>query len=230
MKITIKKDLENGVCINSITADDYSCGDTTKMTDFGEPSINLGGTISTGVEASTTGSVDLSSGHDFSVHSEAFIATADGHGPYTVTLTAACANLAAVIDHINTKLASAGLSSYMAAEASGVYVKLATVSAGASHSMILAAGSPSALTIFGMSAATYSGSGDDDFVLSNRYAGIKSGCPFVQKFDSRDAGSVAQAEVQSDMWVTVVDARLKAAIDDMRADVDNFTTESMETY
>jgi hypothetical protein len=118
----------------------------------------------------------------------------------------------------------------MSAEASGNFVRLQTVAAGASETFTVAAGSVTdALTILGITPGTYDGSGNDDYILPSAYARIKSATPFVQDFDSRDEG-LARAESKSLTWTATVVARLKAAIDELRAQTDTFTTESMETY
>jgi len=69
--------------------------------------------------------------------------------------------------------------------------------------------------------------GPPAFSLPNSLSRIKSGSPFVGKFDADDE---AQAEDFADIWTVEIIVRLKAAIDALRANTDEFTGETVETY
>ena len=229
MKIYIQKVLDNGVCISSVRTDDFSCDDMASMADFGEPEINSGGTFSTGVKAMATGTVSMAGGHDFSAHNEAFIIRVNGGSPLTITLTALCADLAAVVAHINTKLDAAGLEALTEAAESTNYVRLQSVSAGAGQSFILAAGTPDALALFGISAGSYTGSGMDDFHMPNNLVRVKSDSPFVGRFDSRDTDMVI-AKLRGDVYASEITTRIETAMADLRAMTDDYSDETMITY
>lgn len=73
--------------------------------------------------ATAIGNVDMSGGHDWSAGNEDFIIyTTVVPGGATITLDANCANQAAVISHINTKLTGAGISDVEAYDAGSNYV------------------------------------------------------------------------------------------------------------
>lgn len=69
--------------------------------------------------------------------------------------------------------------------------------------------------------------GPPAFTLPSNYVRIKSGSPFVGRFDGDDYGD---AEQRADVWADEVVVRLKAAIDALRANTDDFTGESVEQY
>lgn len=69
--------------------------------------------------------------------------------------------------------------------------------------------------------------GPPAFDLPSNYSRIKSGSPFIGRFDGDDYGD---AEQRADVWADEVVVRLKAAIDTLRANNDDFTGESVEQY
>lgn len=229
MKIYTTKTLDNGVCVASVRTEDFSVSDQELMADFGEPETNIGGLFTTGVQALVLGNVNMASGYDFSATSPKFTLVYCGGDTETITLSLNCANLAAVLAHIQSQIDIAFGAGVFEAVASTNYVSIQTASAGASFSMVIGAGSPDALTILGITAGTYSGSGADDFTLANNLVRVKSDTPFVAKFDSRDT-SLSRAKVMGDIWSTEIVARIEDAMDTLRASTDTFTDESMITY
>lgn len=104
------------------------------------------------------GTVDLSSGHDWSSTNDTFTITVNEIGPDLVTLDANCGNLAAVISHINTAFSTAGVAGIEAYDAGSNHVGFRTTATGLSKSFILVDGTPNnALTTLGMTAETYRG-------------------------------------------------------------------------
>lgn len=92
-------------------------------------------------KAAVTGDVDLSGGHDWSdVGSATFLITVNEGTEKTITLDAACADLAAVVSEVNAALAEQSLDALVEAVASGNFVKLQTISAGTDQSIELAEG------------------------------------------------------------------------------------------
>jgi hypothetical protein len=69
--------------------------------------------------------------------------------------------------------------------------------------------------------------GPPAFTLPSNLTRIKSGSPFVGRFDGSD---YADAEDRADVWQAEVVVRLKAAIDTLRANSNDFTGESLEQY
>jgi len=69
--------------------------------------------------------------------------------------------------------------------------------------------------------------GPPAFSLPSTFSRIKSGSPFIGKFDGDDE---AEAEDFADVWATEIIARLKAEITTLRALSDEFTGETVETY
>jgi hypothetical protein len=59
---------------------------------------------------------------------------------------------------------------------------------------------------------------------------LKSGSPFKRTVDGRDFLTLADAETQADAWATEIVARIKVAVDYVRALDDTFTEEAVETY
>ena len=229
MKIYTNKTLDNGVCVSNIRTDDFSVEDSGLMADFAEPELDVGGLFTVGVRAIVTGSVNLSSGYNFSTASPQFSLDYQGGDTLTVTLNANCANLAAVVAHIQAKIDGMMGSGLFLVEASTNYVRIGTVSAGASFDFTAGAGTPDALVILGITPATYTGSGEDDFTLPTDLARVKSDSPFTAKFDMRDT-SLARAKAMGDIWATEIVSRIEDAMDDLRANADTFTNETMITY
>jgi hypothetical protein len=56
---------------------------------------------------------------------------------------------------------------------------------------------------------------------------LKSDSPFREVFDFRDD---VQAEAQADVWGDEIVVRIKAAMDTLRANMDDFSGETLETY
>lgn len=69
--------------------------------------------------------------------------------------------------------------------------------------------------------------GPPAFSLANNYSRIKSGSPFVGRFDGDD---YPDAEDRANVWSAEVIVRLKAAITALRANTDDFTGESVEQF
>jgi hypothetical protein len=69
--------------------------------------------------------------------------------------------------------------------------------------------------------------GPPAFDLPNDLVRIKSGSPFVEKFDGDDFGD---AEDRATVWADEVVVRLKDAIDTLRSNSDDFTGENVEQY
>lgn len=230
MKITKSKSLLDGVCVILVTTSDFSCGDLELMAAFSEPVINIGGLFGTGIAASVTGSSDLSSGYDFSIATPYFVLTYGNGIPHNIVLNANCANIDAVVSHIQSKIDYAvGSNVFVVKKNAGNNIILTTVRSGASVSFTVAPGSVDALTILGITAGAYTGSGDDDFYLQEKHVKVKSNAPFVFKFDSRDYG-LARAEYMANTWGDAIVNRIKSAMDTLRANVNSFNEESMITY
>lgn len=62
------------------------------------------------------------------------------------------------------------------------------------------------------------------FELPNRLVRIRNESPFTVSFDSRDS---AEAEDRADVWALTVLARLDTAVTTLRANVDEFSSESV---
>lgn len=229
MKIYTMKTLENGVCVSNVRTEDFSCEDIGRMADFGEPQINAGGTFSTGTQAEVTGDEDLSEGYDFSTLEERFTIAVNGSSAVTIQLDADCDDLAAVVFEINAKLAEQTLDGLVEAVESTDYVKLQSVAAGVSQTFILAEGTPGALAVLGIDAATYGGTGMDDFNLPNDIARVKSDSPFIGKFDSRDT-DMATAKLRGDVYADELRSRIEDAMTALRAMTDDYSDETMITY
>jgi hypothetical protein len=69
--------------------------------------------------------------------------------------------------------------------------------------------------------------GPPAFTLPSNLTRIKSGSPFIGRFDGSDH---VDAEERADVWAAEVIVRLKAAIDTLRANSDTFTGETLEQY
>lgn len=69
--------------------------------------------------------------------------------------------------------------------------------------------------------------GPPSYTLPSNYSRIKSGSPLIVRIDGAD---FVDAEDRADVWAVEVTARLKAAIDALRANLDDFTGESVEQY
>ena len=69
--------------------------------------------------------------------------------------------------------------------------------------------------------------GPPAFSLPHSFSRIKSGSPFVGKFDYDDD---VQAESYAGVWEAEIIVILKAAITTLRANDDTFTGETVETY
>jgi hypothetical protein len=106
------------------------------------------------------GTVDRSGGYNWSAGTQTLIVTTGAGGPSTLTLDANCANLAAIVTHINTKLALAPnhanyLEAYDAGSGHvGMRIK-GNPTGGGDQSYTLGAGT--AMATLGFTAGTYSG-------------------------------------------------------------------------
>ena len=230
MKIITNKVLDNGVCQASLATSDFSAQDQSLMQDFSEPIINVGGVFSTGGKAAVTGSANLSAGYNFSTLSPTFSLTYGSGDAHVATLSLNCANLAGVVAHIQTQINGIFGLGVFEVVATTNYVTIRTARAGASYHMVLAAGSVNdALAILGITAATYTGSGNDDFLLAEALARVKTDSPFVAGFDSRDT-SLERAMYMGNTWAAEIVVRIEAAMDALRENADEYTTESMITY
>jgi len=69
--------------------------------------------------------------------------------------------------------------------------------------------------------------GPPPYTLADSYAKIKTGVPFLAAFDVRDH---ADAEDRADVWAAAIVVRLKAEITTLRATIDSYTGETVETY
>lgn len=68
--------------------------------------------------------------------------------------------------------------------------------------------------------------GSVSFTLPERLVRIRNESPFAVSFDSRDS---ADSEDMADVWATTILARLTSAIETLRANSDEYTTESVVT-
>jgi len=64
-------------------------------------------------------------------------------------------------------------------------------------------------------------------MLDNLYARIMSESPFVQKFDSRDIGSIDAAKCIANRWCAVIEERITSSILALRNKDDFFSTEEI---
>lgn len=110
---------------------------------------------STTTTASTTGSTDMTTGGLFggggTLNNKQFSINHNGGGATTVTFSSP-ANAAAVVTAINTALGAT-----VASIDGSNHLKLTSTVAGSGGSIVLAAGSPDALAVLGLTAGTYSG-------------------------------------------------------------------------
>ena len=108
-------------------------------------------------KAAVTGNADLSSGHDWSgENAETFLITVNDGIEKTITLNAACADLAAVLTEVNAAFGDQGVDGIVEAVASGNNVKVQTITAGMDKSIEIAEGTGGLATL-GITAGTYLG-------------------------------------------------------------------------
>ncbi len=115
-------------------------------------------------QASHTGTADLSGGHDWSgLNNEEFDIDINLTGVQTIVLDASCADLAAVITHINNKFIAAGIGGLVQAVPSGNNVEFVTTGSGSGEQIDISYNAvptwPDALLTLGMTAGTYTGDG-----------------------------------------------------------------------
>jgi len=110
-----------------------------------------------GTKASHTGTIDVSTGHNFSNYTATFTINVDSGGIKTITLNTNCADLAAILAAINAQFVAQAIDGNVEAVASGNFVRIQFKSTGA-HSIVLADGTHTPLvSTFGMAAGTYNG-------------------------------------------------------------------------
>lgn len=112
--------------------------------------------------ALTYGTVSFASvGHDWATNPQTFKINVrvggSWEGEQTVTLNANCANITAIISHINTQLVAAGVTSAIAYNAYFGYVGIKTNALGSTESIQLTAGTSDALATMGITAGLYNG-------------------------------------------------------------------------
>jgi hypothetical protein len=73
------------------------------------------------------------------------------------------------------------------------------------------------------------GTGPNTFTLPNRLASILTNSPFTQNFDSRDYPTTPTAEDCANTWATTIASRLASAVTTLRANVDDYSRETVET-
>lgn len=71
------------------------------------------------------------------------------------------------------------------------------------------------------------GTGPGEFELPNRLVNILSDSPFTQSFDARDYP--ATAEDMADTWAAEIATRIQSAVTALRANVDGYSRETVET-
>lgn len=229
MKICQVNDINNNVYVVSISTSDFSEADTNLMTDFGEPTINVGGSFG-GTVASHQGVIDLSGGHDWNALNETFSIDSNGAGPVIVTLDANCADLDEVITEINSQMVLAAVEDVEAYDAGSGHVGLRSIQAGAGINFVLAGGAPDALVTLGMATGTYTGSGAPNFEIPDAQRLVRNESPFIEKFDARDEVYPGDAQASADLWASTIITRIKSAMTVLRANTDGFSGESCETY
>ena len=232
MKITTIKDLLQGVYKTSVGTSDFSENDNKLMADYGEPTINVGGTFH-GTRPDIEGSIDLTSGHDWSTVHESFILAVNGGSPVTFEADEACATLGDIVTLLNGLLhAEDNLDAVVQFyDAGSGHLGLRTVKYGEDRTFTLSV--PMAgtfLTTVGLTGGTYTGTGSQYFQLPNDYRRIMSESPFVEGFDTRDEQFAGAAQIAADLWTETIIDEIKAALDTLRANSDTFTGETVETY
>ena len=73
------------------------------------------------------------------------------------------------------------------------------------------------------------GTGPNAFSLPNRLANVLTNSPFTQGFDARDFLTTPTAEDCANIWATEILARLTSAVTTLRANVDEYSRETVET-
>lgn len=103
----LERDVNNLVVTDGLEWIAARMYDTAIPDEMSHMHLGTGGSATVG---SVTGSVDLSSGHDWNAQNESFFIDVN-NGEFTaeVTLSANCANIAAVVAEINTQLSAAGV-------------------------------------------------------------------------------------------------------------------------
>lgn len=111
-----------------------------------------------GTRAMAPGTVDMTSGHDWTTN-EAFRIAVDGGALVTVTLNSNCADQAAVITEINAELTTAGVTGAEAYDAGSNHVGIRRTVVGLTKTIQIAAptSGANALTTLGITAGTYAG-------------------------------------------------------------------------
>jgi hypothetical protein len=143
-------------------------------------------------KATHLGTANLTTGYDWSGTSQKFSINVNNGGATEVTLTAACANVGAVVSEINAALGTAVVTG-VEAYASGNYVGIRTTSAGSNQTFILATASPSALATLGWTAATYTGTAANTGVLLDTNLTTGAGTITVTTTGSLGTGSISGA-------------------------------------
>lgn len=73
------------------------------------------------------------------------------------------------------------------------------------------------------------GTGPGAFTLPNRLVSILTNSPFTQSFDARDYLATPTAPDAAEAWATEIATRLTAAVTTLRGNVDDFSSETVET-
>lgn len=124
----------------------------------------------------TYGSIDFNDvGHDWSTGNQTFQINVRVAGVWagvqTITLNANCADITAIVAHINARLVAAGITTAIAYNAYHGYVGIKTVALGSTESIQIIAGSPSdALVTLGLTAGLYNGVDDYKTDIAEFYA------------------------------------------------------------
>jgi hypothetical protein len=69
-------------------------------------------------------------------------------------------------------------------------------------------------------------SGETSFELPHKLERLMTQSPFNQSFDARDA---ADAQNRAAVWATEIATRISAAVTTMRAETDDYSTETVQT-
>jgi len=230
MKICTFKDIENNVYKVRIETDEFSEADNKAMEDFGEPTIDIGGTFG-GTAASHAGTVDMSGGYDWASTPQDFDIAVNGAAAVTVNLTTLCADEVEVLAAINAAFVVADIHDEVEAyDAGSGLIGIRTLIAGAGQSFVLSAGVADALATLGMTAAAYTGSGAPTFTIASSLQKVKTETPFAYSFDARDEDFAGAAQLSAELWATEIIARIKTEMTTLRAKSDSFTGQVCETY
>ena len=67
----------------------------------------------------------------------------------------------------------------------------------------------------------------EEIDLPTMYARVMTESPFIQRFDARDCGSIAEARSVAQQWASLIEERIAEVVSELRSKNDVFTTEEI---